>query len=89
MMKNCSIPSVESPIHKKQTIQKTFPRLKAVAYRINEIWSVDVAYMDKVAQHNNGVKYLLAAVDILSRYSRVQTIKTLYARDAFEAFKKE
>ena len=43
--------------------------------------------MDKVAQNNNGVKYLLVAVDILSRYSRVQPMKALYAKDAVEAFK--
>ena len=44
--------------------------------------------MDKVAQHNNGVKYLLVAVDVLSRYLRVQPMKTLCAKDAVEAFKK-
>ena len=42
--------------------------------------------MDKIAQHNNGVKYLL--VDVLSRYLRVQPMKALYAKDAVEAFKK-
>ena len=44
--------------------------------------------MDKVAQHNNGVKYLLVAVDVLSRYLRVQPMKAFYAKDAAEAFKK-
>ena len=44
--------------------------------------------MDKVAQHNNVVKYLLMAVDVLSRYLRVQPMKVLYAKDAVEAFKK-
>ena len=44
--------------------------------------------MDKVARHNNGVKYLLVAVDVLSRYLRDQTMKALYAKDAVEAFKK-
>ena len=44
--------------------------------------------MDKVAQHNNGVKYLLLAVDVLSRYLRVQPMKAIYAKDAVEAFKK-
>ena len=78
----------KSPYTKYRQFRKSFPRLKAVAYRINEIWSVDVAYMDKVAQHNNGVKYLLVAVDVLSRYLRVQPMKALYAKDAVEAFKK-
>ena len=78
----------KAPYTKYRQFRKSFPRLKAVAYRINEIWSVDVAYMDKVAQHNNGVKYLLVAVDVLSRYLRVQPMKALYAKDAVEAFKK-
>ena len=78
----------KAPYTKYKQFRKTFPRLKAVAYRINEIWSVDVAYMDKIAHHNNGVKYLLVAVDVLSRYLRVQPMKALYAKDAVEAFKK-
>ena len=44
--------------------------------------------MDKVAQHNNGVKYLLVAVDVLSRYLQVQPMKVFYAKDDVEAFKK-
>ena len=78
----------KAPYTKYRQFRKTFPRLKVVAYRINEIWSVDVAYMDKIAQHNNGVKYLLVAVDVLSRYLRVQPMKALYAKDVVEAFKK-
>ena len=78
----------KAPHTKYRQFKKIFPRLKALAYRINEIWSVDVAYMDKVAQHNNGVKYLLVDVDVLSRYLRVQPMKALYAKDVIEAFKK-
>ena len=55
----------KAPYRKYRQFRKNFPRLKAVAYRINEIWSIDVAYMDKAAQHNNGVKCLLVAVDVL------------------------
>ena len=78
----------KAPYTKNRQFRKSFPRLKALAYRINEIWSVDVGYMDEVAQHNNGVKYLLVAVDVLSRYLRVQPKKALYAKYAVEAFKK-
>ena len=48
---------------------------------------MDVAYMDKIAMHNNGVKYLLIAVDVLSRYLRVQPLRTMYSKDCVEAFK--
>ena len=39
----------KTPYTKYKQCRKIFPRLKAVACRINEIWSVDMAYMDKVA----------------------------------------
>ena len=56
----------KAPYTKNRQFRKSVPQLKAVAYRIKEIWSVDVAYMDKSAQHNNGHKYVLVAVDVLS-----------------------
>ena len=44
---------------------RQFPRrLKVIAFDINEIWSIDVAYVDKLAKFNHGVKYLLVAVDV-------------------------
>ena len=55
---------------KYRQIQRKFPRLKVIAYEINEIWSIDV-YVDKLAKYNNGVKYLLVAVVVLSRFLRV------------------
>ena len=65
-----------------------FPRLKVIAFRINEIWSVDLAYVDKLAKYNNGVNYLLVAVDVLSRYLRVEPMKTKEAKDCAAAFAK-
>ena len=44
--------------------------------------------MDKISQQNNGVKYLLVAVNVLSRYLRVQPMKALYAKGSVEVFKK-
>ena len=55
---------------------------------INEIWSLDLAYVDKLAKYNRGVQYLLVAVDCLSRYLRVEPLKTKYAKETSEAFKK-
>ena len=64
-----------------------FPRLKVVVNDRNEIWSVDLAYVDKLAKYNNGVKYLLVAVDCLSRYLRVEPLKTKYATETAQIFK--
>ena len=49
---------------------------------------MDLAFVDKLASQNNGVKYLLVAVDIRLRFVRVQTMKTKYAKDTLHAFRK-
>ena len=42
---------------------------------------MDLAFVDKLSSQNNGYKYLLVAVDIFSRFVRVQTMKTEYAKN--------
>ena len=68
--------------------QRKFPRLKVIAYNINEIWSIDVAYVDKLARYNYGVRYLLVAVDVLSRFLRVEPMRSKSAQETAKAFKK-
>ena len=34
---------------KYRQVRRNFPRLKVIAHDINEIWSIDVAYVDKLA----------------------------------------
>ena len=71
----------------RTVIQKT-PRLKVIIYDIDEIWSLDLAFVDKLAQYNHDVKYLLVAVDCMSRYLRVQPfVKSKYSTTTAEAFK--
>ena len=65
-----------------------FPRLKVIVKDIKECWSVDLAYVDKLAKYNRIVKYLLVAVDCLPRYLRVKPLKTKYATETPSAFKK-
>ena len=40
---------------------KAFGRFK------KEIWCMDLAYLDKLAKNNNGVKYLLVLQDLFDR----------------------
>ena len=71
--------------HKKN--RKRFPKLKVIAYDINEIWSLDLTYVDKLAKENKDVKYLLVAVDCLSRYLQVEPLKSKYVTTTADAFK--
>ena len=65
-----------------------FRRLSAFAKRRNEIWCLDLAFMDKMSEFNNGVKFLLIYVDVFFRFVRVQPIKSKFSTDALAAFKK-
>ena len=68
--------------------RKTYPRLKVIVNGIEEIWSLDLAYVDKLAKYNREVQYLLVAVNCLSRYLRVEPLRTKYAKETTKAFKK-
>ena len=46
---------------------RKFKRMKAFARLKNEIWCMDLAYVDKLAKDNNGVKYLLVRQDLFVR----------------------
>ena len=51
-------------IYKIWSNNKTFPKASSVLYKyINDNWCMDLALVDKLASQNNGVKYLLVAVD--------------------------
>ena len=43
---------------------RKFKRMRAFARFGNEIWCMDLAYVDKLAENNNGVKYLLVRQDL-------------------------
>ena len=42
-------------------------RMKEIARFKNENWCMDLAYVDKLAKDNNGLKYLLVRQDLFGR----------------------
>lgn len=71
---------------KYKQFRKSFPRLSVIAYDINEIWSVDLAYVDKLSKYNDGIKYLMVTVDVLSRFVRVGKLKSKDSEEASKIF---
>ena len=78
-----------SPTYTKFKLsRRRFQRFPVIALGINHIWSLDVAYMEKLQKFNDGYKYLLLAVDVLSRKIRVQPLKNKTSNAATSALKK-
>ena len=63
--------------HKIPSILLNFP-LKFLVNDIYENWSLDLAHVDELAKYNCNIKYILVAVDCLSRYLQVEPLKTKY-----------
>lgn len=68
--------------------KRKFKRLQVTPTGINEIWCADLAFVDKLAKYNGGVKYLLVVIDVLSRFVRVQPMKNKYATTTQDVFSK-
>ena len=60
-------------LHSKRSYTKftpavrKFKRMEAFARSETEFWCMDLAYVDKLAKDDNGVKYLLVHQDLLDR----------------------
>ena len=79
---NLSVSKVRQFLHSKPSYTKftlatrKFKRMKAFARLKNEIWCMYLAYVDKLAKDNNGVKYLLVRQDLFDRTVDAKGMKT-------------
>ena len=78
---NCTFKQVDNFLRKSETYTKfkqarrNFTRLKVQSYRLNEIWSIDLADMQQLSEFNQGITFLFVAVDTLSRFVWVVPLK--------------
>ena len=91
---NCSLKLVNRYLNSSETYtkfkltRKRFPRLKVISYRLNEVWSIDLADMQQLSRESSGVRYLFVAVDTLSRFLWVVGVKFKTPKACSEALKK-
>ena len=68
---------LSKPSYTKFTLAtRKFKRMKAFARFKNEIWFMDLAYVDKLAKDNNGVKYILVRQKLFHRTVDAKGMKT-------------
>ena len=56
------------------------------APEIDTLWEADLAFVQDVAEENDGVNYLLFVIDVLSKYVWVRPMKNKTACSLLEAF---
>ena len=71
----------------KPIIQKFKKRKVYSSFRDN-IWGVDLADMQSLSKYNKGIKYLLCAIDLFSKYAWVIPIKDKKGTSIVNAFQK-
>ena len=73
-------------IHKP--VRKSFPRNRIVVTDIDEQWQIDLIDVQNLSQYNDGYRYILTCIDVLSKYSWMIPIKNKKGTEITRAFKK-
>ena len=71
----------------KPTIRK-FQKRKVYSFFRDNIWGADLADMQSLSKYNKGIKYLLCAIDLFSKYVWVIPLKDKKDTGIVNAFKK-
>ena len=69
-------------------IIKKFKKRKVYSSFRDNIWGVDLADMQSLSKYNKGIKYLLCAIDLFSKYAWVVPIKDKKGTSIVNAFQK-
>ena len=89
---NLSVSKVRQFLHSKPSYTKItlatrkLKRIKVFARPKNEIWCRDLAYVDKLAKDNNGIKYLLVRQDLFDRTVDAKGMKSKDSKATVRAF---
>jgi len=67
-------------------LRKKFPRLATRPSGLHTDWQADLAIFDQLAKYNDGYKYLLVCIDVLSRKLYAVPAKSKSSEDMIDAF---
>ena len=71
----------------KPIIRKSKGRIFYSSFKDN-IWGVDLAYMQLISKYNKGIRFLLCAINLFSKYAWVVPIKDKKGVSIVNAFQK-
>lgn len=61
---------------KHRVARKNYKRNSIIAPNVDAQWQGDLADMNNISQYNDGVKYLLVLIDVVSKYLWVEPLKS-------------
>lgn len=65
--------------------RRKFKREKIISSAMDQCWELDLAQMDQLKKHNDGVIYLLVVIDIFSKYCWLRALKSKKGLDVANA----
>jgi len=67
--------------------RKKFKKIRIRTAGINDLWDGDLMQMTSFAKDNQGISYILIAIDVFSRYLRIKKMKSKSAKDSLLAIR--
>lgn len=67
---------------------KRFPRRSVIVLYPDQIWAIDLAFMDSLKEYNDDYKYILCVVDAFSKYAWATPLKNKNSSTVLSAIKK-
>ena len=68
-------------------VRRRFARRKTLAFKIDDLWQADLVDLSRLSSDNDGFRYLLTCIDVLSKFARIATLKTKSADAVTAAFR--
>ena len=84
MSKNDWAQQLADELHKP--IRRKFKTRRVISNGIDEIWSADLVFMDKLSKWNKGYKYLLTIIDVFSKFAWAIQLKDKKGTSITNAF---
>lgn len=79
ILKNSNAYTLHKPARRR------YPTPPTISHGVDNTWQLDLADLTKFSAYNNGVKYLIFAIDTYSRHAWVRPLKTKSGEEVAEA----
>lgn len=68
--------------------RKRYPTRTYLVHKVDDQWQTDLADMQQLSRQNQGYKYILTIIDIMTRYAWAQPLKSKRGQEVAAAFKR-